>query len=122
MKLLKRKNPIDAPYAPEGTTQRVDESRLPLDPTTKQPLAPRAQPGYYPGFQTLSQQAFWDEATRKVILARVEQVPPIRFFTPEEATLMQAVCDRLLPQDDRDEAHKIPMLNYIDERLYNRRI
>ncbi len=35
---------------------------------------------------------------------------------------MQAVCDRLLPQDDRDEAHKIPVLNYIDDRLYNRLI
>lgn len=35
---------------------------------------------------------------------------------------MQAVCDRLLPQDDRDEGHKIPVINYIDDRLYNRRI
>ena len=99
-----------------------DTSRLPVDHETGQPLAPCAQPGYYPGFQTLSQQAFWDEATRKAILARVEQVPPLRFFSPEEATLLQAVCDRLLPQDDRDEAHKIPVLNYIDERLYSRRI
>jgi hypothetical protein len=83
---------------------------------------PRAQPGYYPGFQTLSQQAFWDEATRNVVRARVEQVPPVRFFTSEEAQLMQAVCDRLLPQDDRDETHKIPLVNTIDDRLYQRRI
>lgn len=99
-----------------------DSSRLPIDTTTEQPLTPRAQPGYYPGFQTLSQKAFWDEATRKVVLARVEQVPPLRFFTPEEAQLMQAVCNRLIPQDDRDEAHKIPIVNYIDNRLYHRRI
>lgn len=99
-----------------------DTSRLPVEHETRQPLAPRAQPGYYPGFQTLSQQAFWDEATRKVVVARVEQVPPIRFFSPDEAKLMQAVCDRLLPQDDRDEGHKIPVINYIDDRLYNRRI
>src|ERR1051326_2152244 len=101
---------------------REQSERLPVDAATGQPLAPRAQPGYYPGFQTLSQQAFWDEATRKVVLDRVQNVPPIRFFTPEEATLMQAVCDRLLPQDDRDEAHKIPLVNYIDERLFSRRI
>jgi len=107
----------DQQIAAQGNT-----GRLPRDHETGQPLTPRAQPGYYPGFQTLSQQAFWDEATRKVVLARVEQIPPIRFFTPEEATLMQAVCDRLLPQDDRDESHKIPVLNYIDERLYTRRI
>ncbi|MEO6890671.1 MAG: gluconate 2-dehydrogenase subunit 3 family protein [Ktedonobacteraceae bacterium] len=122
MKLLKRKNPIDVPYAPPGTTQRVDEDRLPLDPTTKQPLAPTAQPGYYPGFEALSQQSFWDEATRKVVLDRVEHVPPIRFFTDEEAELVQAVCDRILPQDDRDAAHKIPIVPTIDERLHTGRI
>lgn len=104
------------------TAQKFDQTRLPLDPATHQPLLPKAQPGYYPGFETLSQQAFWDEATRNVVLTRVEQVPPIRFFTPEEAQLMQAVCDRLLPQDDRDEAHKVPIIHYIDNRLYNRRI
>lgn len=82
----------------------------------------KAQPGYYPGFHTLSQQAFWDEATRRTVLKRVQDVPPIRFFTPEEACLMHAVCDRLLPQDDRDDEHKIPIVNYIDERLYSRRI
>ncbi|MDQ2717464.1 MAG: gluconate 2-dehydrogenase subunit 3 family protein [Chloroflexota bacterium] len=122
MKLLKRKNPIDASYAPPSTMQRVDEDRLPLDPTTKQPLAPTAQPGYYPGFETLSQQAFWDEATRKVVLDRVEHVPPIRFFTDEEAELVQTICDRILPQDDRDAAHKIPIVPTIDERLYTGRI
>ncbi|MBV9690138.1 MAG: gluconate 2-dehydrogenase subunit 3 family protein [Ktedonobacteraceae bacterium] len=98
------------------------DTRLPVDPTTDRPLPPRAQPGYYPGFHTLSQQAFWDEATRKVVLDRVEHVPAIRFFSAQEAQLMQAVCNRLLPQDDRDAAHKIPVVNYIDDRLYNRRI
>ncbi|MGI9057602.1 MAG: gluconate 2-dehydrogenase subunit 3 family protein [Ktedonobacteraceae bacterium] len=102
--------------------RRNDTRRLPIDATTDQPLAPCTQPGYYPGFQTLSQKAFWDEATRKVVLARVEHVPPIRFFTHEEAQLMQAMCDRLLPQDDRDEAHKIPLVNAIDERLHSGRI
>lgn len=103
--------------------QTQEESgRLPIDGMTGQPLRPRAQPGYYPGFHTLSQQAFWDEATRKVVVARVHDVPPIRFFSPEEAELMQTICDRLLPQDDRDEEHKIPVVNYIDNRLYHRRI
>ncbi|HZU67242.1 MAG TPA: gluconate 2-dehydrogenase subunit 3 family protein [Ktedonobacteraceae bacterium] len=103
-------------------TMSVREDHLPVNPKTGKPIQPVAQPGYYPGFSTLSQQEFWDEATRKVVLDRMNNVPPIRFFTTEEAYLMQAVCDRLLPQDDRDEAHKIPMVNYIDERLYERRI
>lgn len=105
-----------------NTRPQVDTDRLPVDGASGQPLAPCAQPGYYPGFSTLSQQAFWDEATRKIVKARVEQVPPIRFFSAEQARLMQAICDRLMPQDDRDEAHKIKIVNYIDNRLYNRNI
>jgi Gluconate 2-dehydrogenase subunit 3 len=122
MKLHNRKNGRHMTTTANTIKPQGDEQRLPVDAETGQPLAPCAQPGYYPGFQTLSQQSFWDEATRKVVRARVEQVPPVRFFSPEEAQLMQAVCDRLLPQDDRDEAHKVPILNYIDNRLYNRQI
>lgn len=120
MKVRNRKQSKSSMVAKRRVLEETQ--RLPIDARTGQPLAPRAQPGYYPGYSTLSQQAFWDEATRRVVLERVKQVPPIRFFTANEAQLMQAVCDRLLPQDDRDEAHKIPVLNYIDDRLYNRRI
>ncbi len=90
----------------------------PTDPSSGQPIGPMPQPGYYAGFQTLSQQKFWDAKTREIILERVNRVPPIRFFSPEEARLMEAVCDRILPQDDRDEAHKIPIVPQIDQRLY----
>lgn len=95
---------------------------LPRDPATGQPLEPRPQPGYYPGFNTLGQQKFWDEATRRVVLDRVNKVPSIRFFTSNEQELMEAVCARLLPQDDRDPAHRIPLVNYMDERLSQNRI
>ncbi len=81
----------------------------------------KAQPGYYPGFSTLAQQKFWDAKTRQVVLHRVEHVPPIRFFSAEEARLMEAICGRVLPQDDRDEAHRIPIVPRIDERLYEDR-
>jgi hypothetical protein len=93
---------------------------LPVDPRTKEPLPPRAQPGYYPDHHVLEQQAFWDEATRRMVLDRVNDVPPLRFFSKEDAELYRAVFDRLIPQDDRDEAHRIPVLNYVDERLYKR--
>lgn len=97
-------------------------SNLPIDPQSGAPLAPRAHPGYYLGFSTLAQQEFWDDATRTVVLQRVNEPPPIRFFTPDEARLMQAVIDRILPQDDRDDQHKIPILNMIDDRLFHNRI
>ena len=78
----------------------------------------RPQLGYYPGFRTLDQQKFWDAKTREVILDRVANVPPIRFFSAEEQASMEAICRHILPQDDRDAAHGIPILPQIDKRLY----
>ena len=86
-----------------------------------EPLRPRAQPGYYPGFETLRQQAYWDEATRRVILDRVHHVPSIRFFSADAARLLTAICDRLLPQDDRDAEHRVPIAPWIDHRLFEGR-
>jgi hypothetical protein len=96
-----------------------DPNRLPVKPTTGQPLPPVVQPGYYPGYHTLSQQAFWDEATRREVLNRVNNVPPIRFFAPDEERVMRAVVDRIIPQDDRVAATRIPILPAIDKRLYD---
>jgi hypothetical protein len=101
------------------TSPTSERDRLPVDPHTGQPLPPRSQPGYYPGFSTLSQSSFWDEATRAVVLERTDHVPPMRFFSQEEVPLFNAVIDRILPQDDRDEQHRVPVANYIDFRLYS---
>lgn len=79
----------------------------------------RPQPGYYPGFRTLDQKKFWDAKTREVVIDRVENVPPIRFFSPEEHASMEAICRHILPQDDRDEAHTIPIVPQIDKRLFD---
>lgn len=93
--------------------------RWPINPLTREPLPPRSQPGYYRGYSTLAQQSFWDAATREVVRKRMEEIPPIRFFTNEEARVMEIVCAHLLPQDDRDDAHRVPILPYIDERLFH---
>jgi hypothetical protein len=59
-------------------------------------------------------------ATRQLIEDRVTYVPPIRFFTQEEVLTMAAVCNRMVPQGDRLPEWRIPILNYIDERLYEK--
>jgi hypothetical protein len=92
--------------------------KRPVDPESAEPIGPLAQPGYYPGFSTLGQQRYWDEATRKVVLERVEHVPGIRHFTPEQARLLTAVCEHIVPQDDRDAAHRIAIVPWIDRRLH----
>ena len=99
----------------------VEPERRPLDPRTGASLPPKAQPGYYPKFSTLSQQAFWDAATRELVLRRVNVLPPIRFFTREEAEIMQRVIEHLMPQDDRPPERQIPILPFIDERLFSGR-
>jgi hypothetical protein len=100
-----------------------EASRDPLlDRETRTALEPKQTPGYYPGFHTLDQQKYWDAATRKVVLDRVANVPPIRFFTPDEASTMYAVVERIFPQDDRIDATRIPILPFLDERLHLNRI
>ncbi len=104
-------------------SEQTDKHREPLtDPATGAALGERQQPGYYPGFQTLSQQKYWDEATRKVVTERVLKSKPIRFFTPDEERTMLAVVDRLLPQDDRTPERRIPILPTIDERLFTNKL
>jgi hypothetical protein len=65
----------------------------------------------------LAQQKFWDAKTREVILKRVNSVPVIRFFSEAEANFLEVICDHVVPQTDRDDAHKIPIVAWIDERL-----
>jgi len=88
------------------------------DPKTGRVIAPKQQPGYYPGYSTLGQKAYWDAKTREVVEDRVYNIPPIRFFTEEEALTMEAVCNRIVPQDDRTPDRKIPIVPFIDERLF----
>jgi len=100
----------------------TERQHRPVDPNTGEPLSLVRQPGYYPGYSTLAQKAFWDAKTRSVILHRVNDTPTIRFFNVHQEAVMKAVCDRIIPQHDRDPAYRIPIVNYIDERLYENQI
>lgn len=97
-----------------------DDDR-PYERRSKKPIGLLRQPGYYPDFSTLAQQKFWDAKTRDVILDRVRNIPPIRFFTHDEANLLKVICDHVIPQADRGAAHKIPIVPRIDKRLYENR-
>lgn len=101
--------------------QAPDSALLTRDAKTREPLIPSAQPGYYPGFHTLSQQSFWDQATRDTVRLRVDRVPSIRYFTEEAARFWRSVFDHLIPQYDRTPQQRIPILEAIDDRLYRNR-
>ena len=101
--------------------QRNEHGPL-TDPMTGKPLPQRLQPGSYPGWDVMSQRAYWDAATRKLVEQRLGPSKPIRFFTESEAITMTAVLDRILPQDDRLPSQRIPLLPVLDERLHTNRI
>lgn len=103
---------------PKKYDEAPDSALLPRDPRSGEALLPRPQPGYYAGFSTLSQQSFWDAATRKVINERVHHQPPIRFFNPREASFWTIVFDHMIPQNDRTPDRRIPILPALDQRLY----
>ena len=94
-----------------------DPSLLPRDPATGEPLPPTREPGYYPGFSTLSQSAFWDKATRDLIARRVGDPPSRSFFTEPEWLFWTAVFAHILPQTDRTPDRQVPILPVVDHRL-----
>ena len=71
--------------------------------------------GRYPDYDVLEQAHHWDEATRRVVLDRVANVPPIRFFADAEAETLAAFADIVLAQDSEP---RIPVLAYVDEKLF----
>jgi hypothetical protein len=77
----------------------------------------------YPGFNVLDKWSSpdWDDQTRAVIRQRLEDVPTIRFFTEQEVRTLTAVAERILPQPDRLETEKVPIVPWIDEKLYEDR-
>ena len=95
-----------------------DDSLLPRDPSTGEPLHPRPDPGYYPGYSTLSQSAFWDKTTRDTIAKRVADPPQRKFFTQPQWDFWTAVFAHILPQTDRTPDRQIPLVAALDHRLY----
>ena len=95
----------------------TDPALCPRDPKAGEALAPRVQPGYYAGFSTLSQSPFWDEATRKVVVKRVEDPPQRKFFSEEAWNFWTLVFHHLIPQTDRVPERQIPIVAVLDHRL-----
>lgn len=94
-----------------------DSALCPRHPHTKEPLPPRRHPGYYPGFSTISQSPFWDEATRAVVDKRVKHPPERKFFSTEAWNFWTVVFNHLVPQTDRTADRQIPIVAALDHRL-----
>jgi Gluconate 2-dehydrogenase subunit 3 len=69
----------------------------------------------YPDYDVLEQAEHWDETTRKVVLSRVHEVPPICFFDAREEATMRAFCDVVTAQDCEP---RVPVLEMVDAKLH----
>jgi hypothetical protein len=83
-------------------------------PPQRKGVVPQGR-GRYPDYDVLAEAGHWDGVTRRLIMDRVHNVPPLRFFDEAEARTIGAFCDQITAQD-RDP--KIAVVNYLDEKLY----
>jgi hypothetical protein len=70
--------------------------------------------GRYPDYDVLANAEHWDPVTRREILARVDEVPPVRFFTATEERCLRPFLDVLLAQDSEP---RVPVFEMVDAKL-----
>jgi hypothetical protein len=75
--------------------------------------------GRYPDYDVLANTAHWDAKTRAVVLERIANVPPIRFFDERQARTLRAFCDVVTGQDTEP---RIPVLEMVDAKLHAGRL
>lgn len=61
----------------------------------------------------------WNDATRRVVDARLNHAPRRRFFDADEWRTLEAICARLIPQPDRPD-DPVPIAPWIDETIFDR--
>ncbi|MFC8732894.1 gluconate 2-dehydrogenase subunit 3 family protein [Luteimicrobium sp. NPDC057192] len=70
--------------------------------------------GRYPDYDVLDAVDTWDDATKDVVLARLEAPGPLRFFGPEEEATLRAFCDVTMAQDREP---RVPVAEFVDAKL-----
>jgi len=77
----------------------------------------------YPGYDVLDKATSpdWDEQTWRVVQDRITGDPSARFLTDAEVSTLEAVADRILPQPDRTKDQKVPIVPWIDAKLFHDR-
>jgi hypothetical protein len=71
--------------------------------------------GRYPDYNVLDEVDHWDPVTHRLVASRVDEVPPIRFFTEPEAATLGAFCDLVMAQDREP---RVPVLELVDQKLF----
>jgi hypothetical protein len=76
------------------------------------------KPSPYPGFDPMRESEAWEDRDRALVLSRLHDIPALRFFSPAEAELLDAVVDRLVPQPDRELDDRVVITPFLDQMLF----
>ena len=105
-----------------GHLPQLREGGMPADPDElprqRRGTTPQMH-GRYPDYDVLDNRDHWDSVTREVVMKRVEQVPPFRFFSPDERPTLRAFCDCVTAQDREP---RVPVAAMVDDKLYEPRL
>ena len=70
--------------------------------------------GRYPDYDVFDALGTWDDATRRVVQARLRPPEPLRFFTAVEEPALRALCDVTTAQDSEP---RVPVAEMVDDKL-----
>ena len=72
----------------------------------------------YPDYHVLEKwdSPSWNDQTREAVRQRLDEVPPRRFLSEEQWSLLEAIVARLVPQPER--AEPVPIVPWIDDTLH----
>ncbi len=75
--------------------------------------------GRYPDYDVLANRDNWDDATRRVVEARLQPPGPLRFFTAQEEPTLRALCDVVCAQDAEP---RVPVAEMVDDKFASGRL
>jgi len=75
--------------------------------------------GRYPDYDVLEQAEHWDPVTREVVLGRLGDPGPLRFFDAAQARTLGALLDLVLAQDAEP---RVPVVHMVDAKLADGRL
>lgn len=72
----------------------------------------------YPGYNVLDKwnTLSFNDKDRSVLDKRLHRIPPRRFFTDDEFRTLEAICDRIVPQDP-GPLPPVPIANFVDAKM-----
>lgn len=80
-------------------------------------LPPGSGTPRFPTFDVMAQAPHWDAATRAVVDGRLDDLPPVRFFTPAEEAAATCLLDQLMGQRSAPGEERVELVRMVDGRL-----